>query len=299
MTMTQANNGAAADYLSNYATNKILGILKIDLSAAQWISGAVLIVLLLGTITILLKVVDIRKIRRSNEAKISSLLTDVEDLADDVNRLSAKNEWLVAEMHHRVKNNLQILSSLINSQLSFIGDQAGRDVLLQSKHRLYALSLVHQKLFQHPTASAIEMSCCIKEVVEYLADEYGIKDKINFDLQLVSIKVDADTAIPFALIINELVTNSLRYAFPDKSMGTVSVSLVSKGNGAYRLRFSDNGVGLPEGFDFLSAKSLGKTLIIGLSRQIKGEVRINEADGFEVEIDFKTKIEPQKHFAIC
>jgi len=270
-----------------------------DVLKADWFVGTTILALLAGVVYFFLQTFKVARNRNEKDQQIKTLKSDIEVLEDDMDKLSAENEWLVAEMHHRVKNNLQVLSSLINSQLSFIDDKAGKEVLFHSKHRLYALSLVHQKLFQHATASVIEMSCCIKEVVDYLADEFGSGDRIRFDLKLVSIKVDADTAISFALIINELVTNSLQYAFPGDVSGAVNISLTCKDEGAYRLIFSDNGVGLPEGFDFMAAKSLGKTLIMGLSKQIRGEVAVNEVSGFEIVIDFKTKIDPQSHFVVC
>lgn len=265
----------------------------------EWYPILVIILLSGGLFFFFRKSNKIKKSRTENEKEILSLRSNIMALEDDVDKILIENERLIAEMHHRVKNNLQILSSLINSQLSFTDDKASREILLHSKHRLYALSLVHQKLFPHAAVSAIEMSCCIKEVIDYLADEYDCPDRINFNLDLTSIKVDADTATPFALIINELVTNSLKYAFPDGRGGNIFVSLASLGNGHSRLTFSDDGVGLPEGYDFLAAKSLGKTLIMGLSKQIGAHVLLNEVSGFEIVIEFRTKIEMPNHFAIC
>lgn len=256
----------------------------------NWYSVVSVMLLSGGLIGMLRTIRKIKKSSAEKQKEIMLLRSIVMSLEGDLDKMSTKNEWLTAEMHHRVKNNLQILSSLINSQLFFVDNSACRDILLHSKHRLYALSLVHQKLFQHATAAEIEMSCCIKEVIDYLAAEFDCHERIHFDLHLTSIKVDAATAIPFALIINELVTNSLKYAFPDNRHGNIFVSLVSPGDGNYRLTFSDDGVGLPKGFDFFSAKSLGKTLIMGLSRQIKGHVILNEGSGFKVVIEFKTKI---------
>ncbi|WP_121812188.1 sensor histidine kinase [Mucilaginibacter kameinonensis] len=299
MTIPNAGFVMATDASKEYIANNFSSCLAIGILQSSWLIGITVLLLLIGGCVLLLEQMSIRKSKKVNEQQIKTLELYIALLKGDINKLSTEKEWLVSEMHHRVKNNLQILSSLINSQLSFTDDKTGREVLVYSKHRLYALSLVHQKLFQQATGAAIEMSCCIKEVVDYLIDEFKCGDRITFDLDLVPITVDPDTAIPFALIINELATNSLKYAFPNGARGNITITLLYLQDGAYRLMFADNGVGLPEGFDFLSAKSLGKTLIMGLSRQIRGNVTLNTISGFEVIIDFKTKIDQQAHFAFC
>ncbi|QEM02697.1 sensor histidine kinase [Mucilaginibacter rubeus] len=299
MTIPNARFVKATNASKEYITNNISSCLAIGVLQSKWLIGITVLLLLIGGCVLLLERISIRKNKDVKGQQIKTLELNIALLKGDINKLSTEKEWLVAEMHHRVKNNLQVLSSLINSQLSFTDDKTGREVLFYSKHRLYALSLVHQKLFQQATGAAIEMSCCIKEVVDYLIDEFECAERITFDLNLVPITIDPDTAIPFALIINELATNSLKYAFPNEAGGKITITLLHLQVGTYRLMFADNGIGLPEGFDFLSAKSLGKTLIMGLSRQIRGAVTVNTVSGFEVIIDFKTKTDQQAHFVFC
>ncbi|QEM11733.1 sensor histidine kinase [Mucilaginibacter rubeus] len=231
----------------------------------------------------------VRRIRRQHEKSMKILETEKRRLENEVAKLGQRSEWLEAEMHHRVKNNLQIMSSLINSQFSFTNDRIGKETLTSSRHRLYALSLVHQKLFLHPAGTEIEMSCCIKDLVDYLVDEFNKGTGVQFEMDLVSLKIDPATAIPFALIINELVTNSLKYAFPGDRTGIVRIRLLSGDDNNYQLIYADDGIGLPEDFDFYASGSLGKTLILGLSRQIRGKVTINKMNGLEIAIDFKIK----------
>ncbi|WP_431200429.1 sensor histidine kinase [Mucilaginibacter sp. P25] len=299
MTIPNAGFIMATSTSKEYIADNISGCLAIGVLQNSWLIGITVLLLVIGGCMLLLERISIRENKKVNEQQIKTLELSIALLKGDIDKLSTEKECLVAEMHHRVKNNLQVLSSLINSQLSFIDDKTGREVLVYSKHRLYALSLVHQKLFQQATGAAIEMSCCIKEVVDYLIDEFKCGNRITFDLNMVPIAVDPDTAIPFALIINELATNSLKYAFPNEAGGKITITLLHLQEGTYRLMFADNGVGLPEGFDFLSAKSLGKTLIMGLSRQIRGAVTVNTVSGFEIIIDFKTKTDQQAHFVFC
>jgi two-component sensor histidine kinase len=259
----------------------------------------ILAVALLALLVIVVaQVWDMFRRRSQKDQQISLLRSDMQALENNAVRLSAQNEWLVTEMHHRVKNNLQILSSLINSQLSFITDKIGKDALYNSKHRLYALSIVHQKLVQNAMASTLDMSCCIKDLAYYLSDEFHAGERVSFEMDLVPLTVDVSFAIPFELIINELLTNTMKFAFPEDTKGKVKIQLSSKDDGMYQLTYADNGVGLPDDVDLLSARSLGRSLIMGLSRQIKAQVTVNNRDGLEILMNFKVPAAKQNHFAM-
>lgn len=254
--------------------------------------------LLVMLLIIIAQVWNMFRTRSKKDKQINILRSDLEVLENNAGRLLAQNDWLVTEMHHRVKNNLQILSSLINSQLSFITDKIGKDALYNSKHRLYALSLVHQKLVQNAMASTLDMSCCIKDLAYYLSDEFHANERVSFDMELVPLNVDVSFAIPFELIINELLTNTLKFAFPENKKGRVKIKLSSKEDGTFQLIYADNGVGLPENIDLLSARSLGRSLIMGLSRQIKAQLTVNNKDGLEIMMNFKIPAAKQNHFAM-
>jgi two-component sensor histidine kinase len=238
------------------------------------------------------------KATREKEEYIGQLQSAIEHLEDNIVSLSSKNEWLTTEMHHRVKNNLQILNSLINSQLYFVKDKMGRDALFNNRNRMFALSLVHQKMFQSANETTIEMACCIKELADYLADQFQIDGRIKFEINLIPLQLDIAGAIPFALIINELVSNTMKFAFPDYKKGVVKISLSSEDNLYYRLVFSDNGVGLPKDVDFNSSGSLGRSLIIGLSKQIRGSIQVNNKKGLEIIMDFMASQGQQSRFAV-
>jgi two-component sensor histidine kinase len=243
--------------------------------------------LLLLILIVAFPVWNLIKTKRVKDQQILILQSEINQLENNASKLVVQNDWLITEMHHRVKNNLQILSSLINSQLSFIKDKVGRDALFNSKHRLYTLSLVHQRLYKNALATNIEMSCCIKELVDYLIDEYNAGDRVKFELDLTPLRVDVAFAIPFGLIVNELATNSLKYAFPDLRSGNVKISLATVNYETYELIYADNGVGLPDDVDFSSARSLGRSLILGLSRQIKADVKVDNSNGLKIKMNFK------------
>jgi two-component sensor histidine kinase len=274
--------------------------LAIDLNHTNSMIGAGILwfALVAMLVIIIAQVWDMFRIRSKKDQEIDLLRADRAMLENNTVRLLAQNDWLVTEMHHRVKNNLQILSSLINSQLSFITDRIGKDALYNSKHRLYALSLVHQKLVQNAMASTLEMSCCIKELAFYLKDEFSAGERVSFEIELDPLNVDVSFAIPFELIINELLTNTLKFAFPENNKGKVKIKLTSKEDGVFQLVYADNGIGLPADVDLLSARSLGRSLIMGLSRQIKAQVTVNNKNGLEILMNFKVPAVKQNQFAM-
>ena len=257
-----------------------------------WFAILVLLVIIIE------QVWNMFKSKGDKDSYIKLLRSYIESYENNAINLTAHNDWLITEMHHRVKNNLQILSSLINSQLSFIEHKEARDALFNSSHRLYALSLVHQKLVQNSVDPTVEISCCIKDLIDYLTDEFHSDGRVNFELDLVPLRAEVSFAIPFVLIINELLTNTLKFAFPENRKGKVKITLRSKDNGDHQLVYADDGVGLPDHIDLRSAGSFGRSLIIGLSQQIKAQITINNDSGLEILMNFKAPEEKRNHFAV-
>ncbi|RYE54001.1 MAG: hypothetical protein EOP48_13210 [Sphingobacteriales bacterium] len=151
----------------------------------------------------------LNRLRSTDRINIESLKTENEKLGYSIKKLTERNEYVESEMHHRIKNNLQILSSLINGQLSFANDKNGLEILYQTKYRLFALSLVHQKLFQHASSAVIEMSCCIKELADFLIDEFNCGKRVQFEMNLVSLKVDPTVAFAIQALFIISITWSL------------------------------------------------------------------------------------------
>lgn len=276
-------------------------MLLTDVKASN-ISGQMVILLIILLLAVAVLGLQLRKsavARRQKEVYIAQLRQEVNHLENDVHQLCERNDWLVTEMHHRVKNNLQILNSLINSQISYVGDNKGREALLNSKHRLYALSLVHQKLFQTSMISNIDICCYITELVDYLADEYQSRKKVEFVMDMLPLTLDIAIATPLAQIVNELVSNALKFAFPGESSGSVQIALTTDDRLHYRLTVADNGVGLAEGVEFGSARSLGRSLIMGLAQQIRAKVAVHSEAGLKFIIDFEAAQIQHSYLEAC
>lgn len=217
------------------------------------------------------------------------LRKEIVKLKSEKEQLSLRNEWLTSEMHHRVKNNLQILTSLINNQISFSTDDAGREALNQSKHRLFILSVIHQKLFDNAAEPTIEMSCCIREQVSYLIEEFNCQEFVHSSFSLTPLYADSRFAIPIGLIINELISNTLKIPNRNKKPVNIKIILSTRDNTNYKLIYRANGGELLDHREAFIGKSLGRTLVIGLSKQIRGSVTIITEPYVEFTMDFQAQ----------
>lgn len=200
--------------------------------------------------------------------------------------LVADKEWLLKEIHHRVKNNLQIIMSLLNSQSVYVDDNAALMAINDSQRRVQAISLIHQKLYQSENTSSIEMPQYIDELISYLKDSVDTGNRIVFEQDIESIQLDVAKAIPLGLIINEGIVNAIKYAFPDEQKGLVRISLKQDGPDYLLLDIIDNGVGLPSDVQLSKQDSLGFSLMQGLTRQLDGIFTIQSDRGLHISIRF-------------
>ena len=202
-----------------------------------------------------------------------------------LHHLVNEKDWLVKEIHHRVKNNLQIVMSLLNSQSAYTDSEAALAAIHESQHRVHAMSLIHQKLYTTENISTIDMSVYIREMVSYLRDSFDTGQRIHFDLNIEPTEMDVSQAVPIGLILNEAITNSLKYAFPGGRAGLIFISL-SHTDATHRvLMVSDDGIGIsPQ----LGSKkgSLGMSLMNGLSEDLEGSFSIESVNGTTVKISF-------------
>ncbi len=198
-----------------------------------------------------------------------------------------EKELLLKEIHHRVKNNMQVISSLLRLQSQFVADEATRQMLRESQERIKAMSLVYNKLYDSPDLAHIGFKEYVAELVSDLVRAYAISPgTVGTEIDVADLTFDLDTAIPIGLIINELVTNALKYAFSDGRSGLIRVSLQPT-DGKYVLCVRDNGVGLPDDFDPLGGRSLGMKLVIGLAEhQLSGKLTTKRNGGSEFRVAF-------------
>jgi PAS domain S-box-containing protein len=200
--------------------------------------------------------------------------------------LNEKN-ILLQEIHHRVKNNMQIISSLLNLQTRYVNDQKAIDVLKESQNRVKSMAMIHEKLYLSKDLSHIDFGDYIKSLVTNLFYSYNIeKTHIRPVLDVENLNLNIDTAVPCGLIISELVSNSLKYAFPAGMNGKIFVSLKFMNN-KYELIIRDNGIGMSDDIDFNNLETLGLLLVNNLTEQLDGEMTINRKQGTEFGIRFK------------
>jgi two-component system, sensor histidine kinase PdtaS len=203
-----------------------------------------------------------------------------------LHHLVNEKEWLLKEIHHRVKNNLQIVMSLLNSQSAYIDNPYALTAIHDSQHRVNAMSLIHQKLYGSENVSTINMSTYIRELVSYLRDSFNTGQRIRFDLAIEPIEMDVSQAVPLGLILNEAITNSIKYAFPNDRNGVISISLLSTIPHHYLLSVSDDGIGMPLHINNKKVGSLGMSLMEGLGEDLNGKFSIESDNGTTINLLF-------------
>jgi PAS domain S-box-containing protein len=198
-----------------------------------------------------------------------------------------EKEILLQEVHHRVKNNLQVISSLLDLQSQEIEDKGMLELFRESQNRVQSMAIVHEKLYQSKDFAKINFAEYAESLTSYLFKAYALNiNNITLDLDIADVNLNIDTAIPCGLIINELVSNALKYAFPDNTQGTIRITLHSESNNHLNLTVQDNGVGLPINWDVKSVKSLGIQLVNILTKQLKGTIELDKSVGSKFIIRF-------------
>ena len=191
----------------------------------------------------------------------------------EIEQRMREKEMLLKEVHHRVKNNLQTVSSLLRMQGREIEDENVKSLIRSSQNRVVCMAMVHEMLYMREDLAKIEYRSYVQDLGNYLIKSIkGPESNIRLNIDIPEIELGIDTAIPLGLLINEAVTNALKYGFKDQEEGEISIGLERENKTEYILRIGDNGVGFPEEITPASTKSLGLKLIHNLSRQLKGSV---------------------------
>jgi two-component sensor histidine kinase len=202
----------------------------------------------------------------------------------------------IAFTRHRVKNNLQIVTSLLNSQSDVVGEGPVLDTLLEGKHRIQAMAMIHQWLYNTDEYDSIPMPSYISELVDYLKESFNPGTRIIFKLSIDSVALNLSVAIPIALILNEAISNSLKHGFPDGREGTVTVELQNLDSQTKLLKIADDGIGIPPSIDENNANSFGLRLIRGLTSDISGTLKIEKSEGTSIVIVFDVNDEARFSF---
>ncbi|TCD25630.1 hypothetical protein EZ456_15340 [Pedobacter psychrodurus] len=268
-----------------------------ELNRIQWIKNATVAGLAFLTIVLVLIYGRFRLKKKLHEtlvrkkAELDVAYAELEINIQQKNKLIEEKEGLIKEVHHRVKNNLQLTMSLLNSQSYYLEDLSAIEAIKESQHRLKSIALIHQKLYQTENLATINIQPYIVELVEYLKESLNDDKKIIFELDILNLELDISKAVPLGLIINEAITNICKYAFPNIHGGKVIINLKECQEDYYQLFIKDNGVGLAPDFDYEQSNTLGITLMKGLSAQIDGIFTMESKDGVSLSLTFMNKNE--------
>ncbi|WP_373493649.1 histidine kinase dimerization/phosphoacceptor domain -containing protein [Aquiflexum sp.] len=198
---------------------------------------------------------------------------------------NAENELLLKEIHHRVKNNLEMVKSLIALQSAQIEDPATKEALIASQNRVQSMGIIHQKLYQGTNLGSIEMKDYFINLSEGILDTFDAEEQVKIECAMDNLDLDVDTAVPIGLIVNELLTNALKYAFPKKEQGTIHISLEKMPDNYLRLKVNDNGIGKTAGIAPIGT-GFGSQLVQLLTQQLNGKMKEYTNEGTHIEFDF-------------
>lgn len=218
-------------------------------------------------------------------------ITDRKIAEEKLKHSVEEKEMLIKEIHHRVKNNLMVISSLLNLQSKYIKDKEALDIFKESQNRANSMALIHERLYRSTDLKKIDFGDYIRTLATdlfrtYVSDPGRIKLNINAE----NLMVDINTTVPLGLIVNELITNSMKHAFPNEMSGEIDICF-KKINDHFLLDVKDNGIGLPEGLDYKNTDSLGLQLVNMLVDQISGKIELKNKNGTEFKITFKEMYE--------
>lgn len=198
-----------------------------------------------------------------------------------------EKDLLLKEIHHRVKNNMQIISSLLNLQAGYLKDEEAVNALKESQARIVSMAMLHENLYRSDNLTGINFENYIKHLIRNLFHTYNVNmEKIKFNIMAQGVFLNIDTAIPCGLIINELVTNSIKHAFPEGTSGDIKV-IMDQDDDKYHLEISDNGIGLPPEFDIKKSSTLGILLVNSLVGQLDGSIEVIRNQGTTYQIIIK------------
>ena len=205
------------------------------------------------------------------------------DLSDSIE----ENKILFREVHHRVKNNFQIISSLLNLQHGIEEDERSKKVLTDAQGRIQSMSLVHELLYRKNEVKRIYFKTYAEELVSSIFKSLtNVSDKIIYNIECQDESFGLEVAVPLGLMLNEAITNSVKYAFTDQDSGQIDIILTKTGAYHYKLIIKDNGKGIPDEFIKGNMETLGIELINILSEQLEGTLKISNENGTKIELDF-------------
>lgn len=225
---------------------------------------------------------------------IRGIIIDISErkkLEEKLNASLKEKEILLKEVHHRVKNNFQVIISLLNLQSSLTEDPKTLEIFKESRNRIKSMALIHELLYRESNFYSVDLKSYVNKLIDFLKDSFVNSDKIFIDLDIDNIHLTLEKIIPCGLIINELISNSYKHAFPNGRTGRISISLKNNDDNIITLKVLNDGVKIDEGFEIEKSESLGMMLVKSLSKQIGGELIIKSTEEqTEFKIIFRDKL---------
>ena len=223
------------------------------------------------------------------EKTVNERTAQLKQSLSEQTELLAEKDVLMKEIHHRVKNNLQVISGLLELQGKTLNDETAKDALREGRNRVRSIALIHQNLYQFENLSSIELKRFANDLCRQVESVFKKENNITTHIEVPVLYLDIDSAVPLGLIMNELLSNSFKYAFNNGIEGEINLAIHTVAEGKYQLLYSDNGPGLPTDFDLTKATTLGIQLINDLSRQIGGNVKYEYKNGASFIINFTNR----------
>lgn len=216
-------------------------------------------------------------------------ITNRKKSEEQLHKAIQEKEVLLRELHHRVKNNLQVMTSLLGLQSEMLKDKKAKEALRVTQMRVKSIALIHEELYQAKDLANVNFGEYLKLLIENLSEVYNANPRIQFHLDLNGTQLNVDTAVPLGMIVNELVTNSLKYAFPGNRRGNISIQLHPVEGSNYLMVIEDDGVGIGNDFETKQHNSLGMQLVQILAQQLSGKVEIERGQGTRFNVTFKER----------
>ena len=247
----------------------------------RWIIGVtLLLIVMIGLL------VNYSRLKQRTNNALQVQQKQIEKKNNSLQNLVKEKEWLVREIHHRVKNNFHIVMGLLRTQAAYLQGAEAIQAITESRQRIQAMSLVHQKLYQSDNLSAINMSDYIHELIDHLKDSFHASHSIQFKVDIEAVQLDVSHCVPLGLILNEAITNAIKHAFPGKQNPVIAVTFKRRSPNQYLLSIRDNGIGLPADFESGRQASMGMKLMRGLGDDLDATFQINNEAGTELRLDF-------------
>ena len=229
-------------------------------------------------------------IRYEGELAIMGTITDITErkkMEDAVNASLREKEALLREVHHRVKNNLQVICSLLSLQSRHVTDPSALAAFKESESRVRSMALVHEKLYMTRDFGLIDFATYVRSLAPELLRSYKVEqDTVILKMELDDVRLGIDVAIPLGMMMNELVSNCLKHAFPEGRKGEIAIELKSGTGGSVMLSVADNGIGFPDGVDFRAVRSMGMEMVITLVEQLEGSIEMERGGGTKFTVRF-------------